>query len=162
MSATRPAPAAAAAPATSASTGGGAVLAGLFSGARGEQPDADVAARARKSAASLSSAIVHLANDTSLGLYRIQEHVHKKVPQLVDDRQALLQMRPNLDIAASDAAEIQELLRGMDRIDSFARCLEYINQIAALQQSQRQQQQQHVPGRAPASAWLGSHPGASR
>ena len=73
-----------------------------------------------------------MANDTSLGIYRIQEHVHKKVPEIVNSRQSLLQTRSNIAIATKDAAEIRNLLRGMDRIDSFARCTEYINQIAAL------------------------------
>ncbi|KAH6562985.1 hypothetical protein BASA60_010902 [Batrachochytrium salamandrivorans] len=90
---------------------------GLFGSYRHEQAlEQEVTARTHKATTGLSDLIVQTANDTSLGLYRM-----------------LLQTRANIAIAVSDAAEIQDLLRGMDRIDSFAKCTEYINQIAKLQ-----------------------------
>ncbi|KAH6600917.1 hypothetical protein BASA61_002129 [Batrachochytrium salamandrivorans] len=113
---------------------GGGSLMGLFGSYRHEQAlEQEVTARTHKATTGLSDLIVQTANDTSLGLYRVQEHVHKKVPHIINDRQMLLQTRANIAIAVSDAAEIQDLLRGMDRIDSFAKCTEYINQIAKLQ-----------------------------
>ncbi|EGF83865.1 hypothetical protein BATDEDRAFT_21407 [Batrachochytrium dendrobatidis JAM81] len=67
--------------------GSGGPLMGLFITKRHEQEmEQEVTTRVQKATTGLSDLVVQMANDTSLGIYRIQEHVHKKVPEIMQPR----------------------------------------------------------------------------
>ncbi|KAJ3295353.1 hypothetical protein HK104_002770 [Borealophlyctis nickersoniae] len=92
----------------------------------------DKVAKAGNSTATsdVSDLIIHLVNESSLGMYRIQEHVHKKVPQLVADKRDIRTLSSQLTRASSNLHDAHDIVQGMNRIDSFSRCTDYLNRIA--------------------------------
>ncbi|KAG0216167.1 hypothetical protein B0O80DRAFT_528660 [Mortierella sp. GBAus27b] len=72
--------------------------------------------RARKMSLHLSESITGVLNDSSLVLYRMNEHIHKKVPQLVEEKKALVSIRRNVETANQDLEDARHTISGMQRI----------------------------------------------
>lgn len=53
----------------------------------------DLTTRVYRVASGFNEALYLTANEPSLGMYRIQEHIQLTVPKVVDQRQALAQVR---------------------------------------------------------------------
>ncbi|OAD02631.1 hypothetical protein MUCCIDRAFT_112023 [Mucor lusitanicus CBS 277.49] len=47
-------------------------------------------------------------NDCSLGFYRISDHIHRKVPRIVDTKKQLQQSKAKVDIAISDIQDVRK------------------------------------------------------
>lgn len=58
-------------------------------------------------------------NDCSLGFYRISDHIHRKVPRIVDTKKQLQQSKAKVDIAISDIQDVRKNVCDIERIESF-------------------------------------------
>lgn len=58
-------------------------------------------------------------NDCSLGFYRISDHIHRKVPRIVDTKKQLQQSKNKVDIAISDIQDVRKNVCDIERIESF-------------------------------------------
>ncbi|KAJ3219912.1 polysaccharide biosynthesis domain containing protein 1 [Dinochytrium kinnereticum] len=82
--------------------------------------------------AEVSDAILNILNESSVGLYRVQEHVFKKVPQLVSEQRDLEAICTQVELASSDLSEAQELVAKMGRITGFSSSVESLNRLHSL------------------------------
>ncbi|KAJ3109849.1 hypothetical protein HDU97_000079 [Phlyctochytrium planicorne] len=80
----------------------------------------------------ISDAILNVLNESSVGLYRVQEHVFKKVPQLVTEQKELEAVATQVELASSDLAEAQELVAKMGRIKGFSASDEWVEKMEFL------------------------------
>eukprot|EP00050_Salpingoeca_kvevrii_P016096 m.52512 g.52512 ORF g.52512 m.52512 type:complete len:297 (+) comp6699_c0_seq1:199-1089(+) len=67
-----------------------------------EALDKDTHNRVKRVTYGLNETLHHLANEPSLGIYRIQEHVSRSVPSLVDSKRELQSMNQRLEGAIHD------------------------------------------------------------
>ncbi|KAI3645569.1 hypothetical protein MP228_008497 [Amoeboaphelidium protococcarum] len=59
-----------------------------------------------KASHSLTNTVKSYANDSSIGLYRVQEHIHKRTPTAVRERTKEKQFQQNeLDVAVATAQD---------------------------------------------------------
>ncbi|KAF9111990.1 hypothetical protein BGX27_004171 [Mortierella sp. AM989] len=72
--------------------------------------------KARKMSLHMSDAITSTLNDSSLVLYRVNEHIHKKVPQLVEEKKALVAICRDVETANQDLEDARQTISGMERI----------------------------------------------
>lgn len=86
------------------------------------RPELEAQAREKsyKAATDVSDLIILLFNGSSLGLYRIQENIHRRVPQLVRDKQEIKSVSDSITKANRDLIEAKEIISTLTRINSFA------------------------------------------
>eukprot|EP00050_Salpingoeca_kvevrii_P016097 m.52521 g.52521 ORF g.52521 m.52521 type:complete len:244 (+) comp6699_c0_seq2:199-930(+) len=99
-----------------------------------EALDKDTHNRVKRVTYGLNETLHHLANEPSLGIYRIQEHVSRSVPSLVDSKRELQSMNQRLEGAIHDteyALETVQGMRGIRQIGNIQSCL--VAAIAAQQ-----------------------------
>ncbi|KAI9470635.1 MAG: hypothetical protein EXX96DRAFT_364038 [Benjaminiella poitrasii] len=58
-------------------------------------------------------------NDCSIGYYRITEHIHRKVPRIVETKKKIQQTNERVKTAVSDIEDIKKNLDDIERIESF-------------------------------------------
>lgn len=58
-------------------------------------------------------------NDCSLGFYRISDHIHRKVPRIVETKRRLKQSSKRVEIAISDIEDVRKNVCDIERIESF-------------------------------------------
>ncbi|TPX32239.1 hypothetical protein SmJEL517_g04634 [Synchytrium microbalum] len=90
----------------------------LFAASRPEL-EAQAREKAHKATAEVSDLTTHLFNESSLGLYRIHENVHRRVPQLVRDRRELKLINDLLTKANKDLVEAKEITSSLKDITAF-------------------------------------------
>ncbi|KAJ3332695.1 hypothetical protein HDU76_013374 [Blyttiomyces sp. JEL0837] len=88
--------------------------------------------KATLAANDFGDAVLHLVNESSVGLYRIQEHVLRKTPQLYAEKRELSKLSGTLENAISDLTEAQHLVTNMRHIDGFVKCNEHLVQLHTL------------------------------
>ncbi|KAF8939349.1 hypothetical protein BGZ58_009965 [Dissophora ornata] len=64
----------------------------------------------------MSESITSALNDSSLVFYRVNEHIHKKVPQFVEEKKALVAIRKNVETANQDLEDARQTISGIQRI----------------------------------------------
>lgn len=60
-------------------------------------------------------------NDASLGLYRVYEHIQRKVPGIIADKHQLKETSVNVDTACSDIEDAGKLVADLEHLESFHR-----------------------------------------
>lgn len=58
-------------------------------------------------------------NDCSLGFYRISDHIHRKVPRIVETKKKLRNSRQKVQVAISDIEDVRKNVCEIERIESF-------------------------------------------
>lgn len=58
-------------------------------------------------------------NDCSLGFYRISDHIHRKVPRIVETKKKIRQLTEKVQIAISDMEDVGKNVRDLEYIESF-------------------------------------------
>ncbi|KAI8803726.1 hypothetical protein BJ742DRAFT_827967 [Cladochytrium replicatum] len=76
-------------------------------------------------------------SEPSLGLYRIQEHVTTKVPQLVAVKKEVREVERLVVMANSDLHEAQEIVRSLDRVTEFTKIAESLKALKSRLQEKR-------------------------
>ncbi|ORZ10918.1 hypothetical protein BCR41DRAFT_372088 [Lobosporangium transversale] len=61
----------------------------------------------------MSESITSVLNDSSLVLYRVNEHIHKKVPQLVEEKRALASTCKSVETANQDLEDARQIISSM-------------------------------------------------
>ncbi|KAI1298688.1 hypothetical protein EDD11_006758 [Mortierella claussenii] len=67
----------------------------------------------------MSESITGVLNDSSLVLYRVNEHIHKKVPQLVEEKKSLGLILKSVKTANQDLEDARQTLSGIQRISEL-------------------------------------------
>ena len=78
----------------------------------------DVEVKARKYTNSLSDAHYEVANEPSLGFYRIQEHVRKSVPQIIEKTNELDSFKAKVQGSSFDLDYSLDAIIKMSRADT--------------------------------------------
>ncbi|KAL0077606.1 hypothetical protein F4703DRAFT_1797383 [Phycomyces blakesleeanus] len=58
-------------------------------------------------------------NDCSLGLYRVSDHIHRRVPRIVQEKNNLTALANDVDTANLDISDVRKTVGDMERIESF-------------------------------------------
>ncbi|KAK3839847.1 MAG: hypothetical protein J3R72DRAFT_447271 [Linnemannia gamsii] len=85
----------------------------------GGSAGASLQIKARKMSIHMSETITGALNDSSLVLYRVNEHVHKKVPVLVQEKKALSSIRKDVETANEDMEDARLAISSLQRITEF-------------------------------------------
>ncbi|KAJ3321067.1 hypothetical protein HDV06_004625 [Boothiomyces sp. JEL0866] len=81
-----------------------------------------------KAVTSLSNLLLTLSNDTSLALYRIQDHSNNKIKKLVLEIKETKEINKNVEESVFDARECLDIVSGMSRI-GFGKTMEMIQNV---------------------------------
>ncbi|TPX42817.1 hypothetical protein SeMB42_g04978 [Synchytrium endobioticum] len=100
----------------------------FFSASRQDLED-QAREKACKAASDISDLTLHLFNESSLGLYKIQENIHRRVPQLVRDKQEIKSISDSLSKANKDLVEAKEIIATLGRISAFADSRQWMMRI---------------------------------
>ena len=119
--------------------------------------DTDLATRSYRFATGFNEALYLAANEPSLGMYRIQEHIAVTVPKVVEHKQALLDLCQQVEGACYDLDYDTEAVKAMASITQFSGMKESIRKAVELKRKldevelqKRAQLQAELPvGRAP-------------
>ncbi|ORZ04903.1 hypothetical protein BCR42DRAFT_428770 [Absidia repens] len=76
-------------------------------------------------------------NNSSQGLSQIYEHINRRVPQLVDQRQQLHALSERVATANADLVDASEVVTSMERIESFVHMADMIQASLKLVSSQK-------------------------
>jgi hypothetical protein len=87
--------------------------------------DSDSKTRVQKISKSTEDYLYRLANEPSLGLYHVQEHVHKCVPRLVDLQKELRKTRQQIDEVTYDIDYTLTTVQDLEGLPTF----QSINQL---------------------------------
>ncbi|KAG0206373.1 hypothetical protein BGX33_007458, partial [Mortierella sp. NVP41] len=85
----------------------------------GGSAGASLQIKARKMSIHMSETIAGALNDSSLVFYRVNEHVHKKVPVLVQEKKALVNIRKDVETANQDMEDARQTISSLQRITEF-------------------------------------------
>ncbi|KAI9327969.1 hypothetical protein BDR26DRAFT_874622 [Obelidium mucronatum] len=89
----------------------------------------DLRERAQEVTAATSDTLLQLMNESSVGLYRIQEHIIKKTPLIVAERKAQQPLGTQIELAVSDVREAAVLVGKMNRVTGFHRSVELLKTL---------------------------------
>ncbi|KAI7864965.1 hypothetical protein BDF14DRAFT_1883808 [Spinellus fusiger] len=67
----------------------------------------------------LSKTLKLSLNDCSLGLYRVSDHIHRRVPRLVQDTSRLTTLGHDLETAILDIVDVRRVVGDMEPTQSF-------------------------------------------
>ncbi|KAF9948998.1 hypothetical protein BGZ72_009146, partial [Mortierella alpina] len=68
----------------------------------------------------MADSITSSLNDSSLVFYRVNEHIHKKVPLLVQEKKALVEIRKSVETANQDMEDARQTISSMQRISELS------------------------------------------
>ncbi|CAG8563640.1 23231_t:CDS:2 [Dentiscutata erythropus] len=74
---------------------------------------------AKKTSGDLEAFLNQLYNDSSLGLYHMNEHIRRRVPQIVEEKKGLINLEKDLEITISDTKDSDTLVKSLPTISSF-------------------------------------------
>ncbi|KAI9256633.1 hypothetical protein BDA99DRAFT_516942 [Phascolomyces articulosus] len=89
-------------------------------------------------------------NDCSLGLYRVFDHIQRKVPQIVDEKKQLRTIREQVDTGTEDIVDVRKVVAEVERIESFNNISDMIKSSIAIikdakeRKQQEEEQRQHL------------------
>eukprot|EP00040_Diaphanoeca_grandis_P030310 m.178993 g.178993 ORF g.178993 m.178993 type:complete len:320 (+) comp31954_c3_seq2:294-1253(+) len=106
------------------------------------ETDKDTLNRIRKVTAGLSSTLHELANEPSLGLFRMQEHVRRTVPELVETKRSLKHITQTIQGTCHDIEYALNSVQAMHSITSLARLQAYT--VKAIEYQQMIKRQRNV------------------
>ncbi|KAJ3024431.1 UNVERIFIED_CONTAM: hypothetical protein HDU68_008163 [Siphonaria sp. JEL0065] len=86
----------------------------------------DLREKAQEVTSATSDSLLQLMNESSVGLYRIQEHILKKTPVIVAEKKAQQPLSSQIELAVSDVREASELVGKMNRVTGFHRSVELL------------------------------------
>ncbi|KAI8376159.1 uncharacterized protein BYT42DRAFT_605806 [Radiomyces spectabilis] len=58
-------------------------------------------------------------NDSSVGLHRVMEHIHRKVPQMMDNRAQLRQLGQTVQTSNADIEDARKIVNELDQMQAF-------------------------------------------
>ncbi|KAG0199131.1 hypothetical protein BGX28_007540 [Mortierella sp. GBA30] len=87
--------------------------------------------KARRMSVHLAESITNVLNDSSLVFYRVNEHIHKKVPLLVREKKALVEIRKNVETANQDMEDARQTISSMQRITELGDIEELLKRALA-------------------------------
>ncbi|KAI7899708.1 uncharacterized protein BX663DRAFT_520104, partial [Cokeromyces recurvatus] len=58
-------------------------------------------------------------NDCSIGYYRITEHIHRRVPKIVETKKKIKETSEKVNIAVSNIIDVKKSLNDIEHIESF-------------------------------------------
>ncbi|KAJ3072074.1 hypothetical protein HDU98_004345 [Podochytrium sp. JEL0797] len=90
---------------------------------------ADLRDQAQEVSKATADALVQLMNESSVGLFRIQEHILKKTPMIVAEKKVQLPLALQIEQKVSDLREAQELVGKMNRVTGFHRSVEMLKAV---------------------------------
>eukprot|EP00035_Acanthoeca_spectabilis_P023226 m.448378 g.448378 ORF g.448378 m.448378 type:complete len:278 (-) comp19652_c0_seq1:69-902(-) len=110
--------------------------------------DRETHGRIRKVTEGVTSSLQVLANEPSLGLYRMEEHVVKAVPELVKTKQEIVKLTGIVHGACHDVEYALTTVQAMQKISSFEslqahteKAIEYQQKIRRMHQAANQKKQ---------------------
>ncbi|KAL1934391.1 hypothetical protein VTP01DRAFT_6573 [Rhizomucor pusillus] len=65
-------------------------------------------------------------NDASLGLHRVSEHIHRKVPQIAESKAGLRDIEQLVETANSDMLDARRVVEDLECIESFRSIAEMV------------------------------------
>ncbi|KAI9014501.1 hypothetical protein CLU79DRAFT_721732 [Phycomyces nitens] len=71
-------------------------------------------------------------NDCSLGLYRVSDHIHRRVPRIVQEKANLIALANDVDTANLDISDVRKTVADMERIESFNSMAKMVKQSMAI------------------------------
>ncbi|KAI9490065.1 hypothetical protein BDB00DRAFT_875650 [Zychaea mexicana] len=90
-------------------------------------------------------------NDCSVGLYRVFDHIQRKIPQIVDEKKCLRVTREQVDTATEDIVDVRKVVAEVERIESFNNISDMIKSsltiVKVAKQRQQVQAQRRISGR---------------
>ncbi|KAI8615621.1 hypothetical protein BC830DRAFT_283237 [Chytriomyces sp. MP71] len=89
----------------------------------------NMADRAGEVASAVSDALRNLVNESSVGLFRIQEHVFKKTAVIVADRKSTAQLNASVELALTDALEAKAICNQASRVHGLHASLDALRHI---------------------------------
>ncbi|CAG8577865.1 2238_t:CDS:2 [Paraglomus occultum] len=95
---------------------GSATSSGTSINAQG--PEIALRDMAKKATEDIESCTRYLMNDSSLGLYRITDYIHKKLPQIVEEKKGMKTVGNEVNIANSNARDSLDVVKSMQSIPS--------------------------------------------
>ncbi|GAA5807046.1 hypothetical protein MFLAVUS_000396 [Mucor flavus] len=76
-------------------------------------------------------------NDCSLGFYRISDHIHRKVPRIVETKKKLRQSSQKVQVAILDIEDVRKNVCDIERIESFYNITKMIEKSLDILRQQR-------------------------
>ncbi|KAJ2940677.1 hypothetical protein O0L34_g14786 [Tuta absoluta] len=99
------------------------------------QGDSDLEAKAKKAAERISENMHIVANEPSLALYRLQEHVRKALPPMVERRVEVTKLQHELQGRCYDVEYALSAVKSMDgAVNSFKNIQDMLKQSIFLKQ----------------------------
>ncbi|GJJ78299.1 hypothetical protein EMPS_10658 [Entomortierella parvispora] len=92
--------------------------------------------KARKMSVHMSESVTSVLNDVSLVLYRVNEHIHKKVPILVQEKRALSNLGADVERANQDMEDARLTLTSLRRISELGTIEALVKRALVASQSQ--------------------------
>ena len=128
--------------------------------------ETDVSTRIFRVSTGINEAISTAANEPSLGMYRLQEHVLSSVPKLVNERQTMEDICERVKGVNFDMEYDMEAVRSMTKITTFKNVLSNLHKAIEMRQllikremeQKMQAQQQHLPPPRPNYGSIESSP----
>eukprot|EP00048_Salpingoeca_helianthica_P012082 m.174543 g.174543 ORF g.174543 m.174543 type:complete len:279 (+) comp15322_c1_seq5:3322-4158(+) len=114
--------------------------------ANGVEMDRELLTRAKKVTQGFSESLYVLANEPSLGLYRLQEHIHKSVPELVEKKKELLGLSERIQGAVHDAEYAVGAVQRMHNIAHVERMKFHLSRAITTHRLMRAEKMKHQPG----------------
>ncbi|PRP86256.1 hypothetical protein PROFUN_05397 [Planoprotostelium fungivorum] len=83
-----------------------------------------------------SESLYTIANEPSVGMHHVSDHIRRNIPKVVETRREMIKLSAQLDEATADADYSIEVLEGVNKLESFgniSKLLEYsMNSLAIL------------------------------
>lgn len=114
--------------------------------------ETDVSTRILRVSTGINEAIATAANEPSLGMFRLQEHVLNSVPKLVNERQTMEEICERVKGVNFDMEYDMEAVQSMTKITTFKNVLSSLHKAIEIRQllikremKQKMEAQQHLP-----------------
>ncbi|KAF9278070.1 hypothetical protein BGZ68_008806 [Mortierella alpina] len=88
--------------------------------------------KARRMSVHMADSITNSLNDSSLVFYRVNEHIHKKVPLLVQEKKALVGIRKSVETANQDMEDARQTISSMQRISELSHIEDLVKRALAV------------------------------
>ncbi|RKP09722.1 hypothetical protein THASP1DRAFT_28492 [Thamnocephalis sphaerospora] len=95
-------------------------------------PDALSEERARQAGRSIASALKTSLNDVSLGMFRVCEHVQKRVPQIVEDKKAFRRLEERATTGNANMEDARKIVRTLSSMNTLHNVEVWLSQAIEL------------------------------
>ena len=81
-------------------------------------------------------------NDCSYGLYRVFDHIQRKVPQIVDEKKRLRTTQEQVDTATEDIVDARKVVAEVEHLESFNSISDMIKSSLTIAKNAKERKQQ--------------------